>query len=442
MSIDLGAVQEQIGRGFIDPRIFFDEEIYQLEQQRIFRRTWLFVAHDSMLKKPGDYITQYMGEDPVIVVRDNQGRVRVFLNRCRHRGVRLCPFDRGNAVNFTCSYHGWSYGVDGALKSVPDVGTYAGGLDQSKWGLIEVPKVASYGGFIFANWDAGAVSLDEYLGDMRYYFDNAFGRLYAGGVEMSPVKQRVMSNHNWKIAADNGSDLYHFGITHAGGIGTLQDYAAHMPADGFADTAYLATNRADGGPSHSALAGKSLADAQAYDLQLAQSLGADSVEYIKRRYRLMTSLDSRVAPGYFSVVGLFPSILFVDMAPITAGIAVELWHPRGARKTETWLYVFVEKDAPPALKKFSALQMMRFHSFSGSVVPDDHENWERLDSAAGSPSSRAHVLNYTQGLAGDGRPAGFVAGHYEDLPGKIDYAISDAGPRGMYAHWARLMREP
>jgi phenylpropionate dioxygenase-like ring-hydroxylating dioxygenase large terminal subunit len=440
VSVDLAEVQAQINRGLVDPRIFFDPEIYRLEQERIFRRCWLFVAHETMLPRTGDYITQYMGEDPVIVVRDKQERVRVFLNRCRHRGVRLCPFDRGNAKAFTCSYHGWSYGTDGALVGVPEVGTYAGGLDQSKWGLIEVPQVSSYGGFIFANWDAGAIPLDQYLGDMRYYFDNAFGRLYAGGVEMSPVKQRVLSNHNWKIAADNGSDLYHFGITHGGGIGTLQDYGEHMPQEGFADTAYLATC-SGAGPSHSALAGKSLADAQRYDLHLAERLGASSVAYVKRRYEQMKKLDARVAPGYFSVVGLFPSILFVDMAPVTAGVAIELWHPKGPRRTETWLYVFVEKEAPEALKKFSALQMMRFHSFSGSVVPDDHENWERLDSAAGAPSSIAHQLNYTQGLAGDGRPPGFVARHYEELPGKIDYAISDAGPRAMYRYWARLMQE-
>lgn len=440
MTIDLADIQSKIDRGLIDPRIFFDADIYRLEQERIFRRSWLFVAHDSMIPRAGDYITQYMGEDPVIVVRDKKDRVRVFLNRCRHRGVRLCPFDRGNAKAFTCSYHGWSYATDGALVSVPEVGTYAGGLNQSKWGLIEVPQVASYGGFIFANWDAGAVPLDQYLGDMRYYFDNMFGRLYAGGVEMSPVKQRVVSNHNWKIAADNGSDLYHFGITHAGGIGTLQDYGEHMPQEGFADTSYLATCTGSG-PSHSVLAGKSLADAQRYDLHLAEQLDADSVAYVKKRYEQMKQLDQRVAPGYFSVAGLFPSILFVDMAPVTAGIAIELWHPRGPRKTETWLYVFVEKDAPPALKKFSALQMMRFHSFSGSVVPDDHENWERLDSAAGSPSSVSFDLNYTQGLAGDGRPPGFTARHYEELPGKIDYAISDAGPRAMYRYWARLMQE-
>ena len=93
-------------RGLIDRRIFADLEIYDLELERIFARCWLFVGHESQLPNPGDFITTYMGEDPIIVNRDGDGKLGAFINMCRHRGNRVCRADRGNATYFTCSYHG------------------------------------------------------------------------------------------------------------------------------------------------------------------------------------------------------------------------------------------------------------------------------------------------------------------------------------------------
>src|SRR5271167_4831680 len=88
--------------GMISRRIFIEPEIYEEEQRQIFARCWLFLCHDSQLARPGDFLTAYMGEDPVLVVSDNAGKVHAFLNVCRHRGNRLCRADAGNAASFTC----------------------------------------------------------------------------------------------------------------------------------------------------------------------------------------------------------------------------------------------------------------------------------------------------------------------------------------------------
>jgi len=208
--------------GLVSRQIFFSEEIYRQELERIFARCWLFLAHESQIPEPGDYVTNYMGEDPVIVCRDSQGKVRAFLNSCRHRGMKICRTDGGNATAFRCSFHGWTYANDGKLIGVPyHKEGYWGELDRERWGLLEVSRLASYGGFIFGCWDEGAARLEAYLGDLRWYLDILLERPL-GGLEVIPGQQRYVIAANWKIAAENFTgDTYHLPYSH-GSLFALQ----------------------------------------------------------------------------------------------------------------------------------------------------------------------------------------------------------------------------
>ena len=90
---------------------------------------------------PGDFFVSRMGEESVILCRDRAGAVHVFLNSCRHRGMKVCRYDDGNTTVFTCPYHGWSYGTDGALVGVPFFReAYHSELDKTKWRLVEVAQ--------------------------------------------------------------------------------------------------------------------------------------------------------------------------------------------------------------------------------------------------------------------------------------------------------------
>jgi phenylpropionate dioxygenase-like ring-hydroxylating dioxygenase large terminal subunit len=99
----------RLDEGEIERDIFVDPAIHAEELERIFARTWLFVAHASEIPSPGDYVTRRTGADPVIVTHTEDDRFQVFLNTCKHRGMQVCRVDRGNTSHFRCPYHGWTY---------------------------------------------------------------------------------------------------------------------------------------------------------------------------------------------------------------------------------------------------------------------------------------------------------------------------------------------
>ena len=154
-----------------------------------------------------------MGEESVILCRDRAGEIHVFLNSCRHRGMKVCRYDEGNTAVFTCPYHGWSYGTDGRLVGVPYFReAYHSKLDRSQWGLVEVAQLCNYKGTVWATWDPAAPPFLEYLGDFARYLDLHARRLgrQRGPAEVLGGIQKWRMPCNWKFPAENFcGDSYH-----------------------------------------------------------------------------------------------------------------------------------------------------------------------------------------------------------------------------------------
>ena len=234
-----GALDNVLGnvrRGMIPAHIYNDKEMFELEKERLFSRAWVFVAHESEIPQDGDYVVRRVLDDSFIITRDSKGDVRALFNMCLHRGMQVCRAEMGNASNFRCPYHGWTYRNDGRLTGLPFHREAYGGDDgfpRSSQTLLPAPNLAIYNGLIFINMDPSAQPLEDFLGDFRFYLD-FYTKQSRGGLEVrGPQRWRIKAN--WKIGAENfAGDMYHTPHTHASivEIGLFREPKAQKRKDG------------------------------------------------------------------------------------------------------------------------------------------------------------------------------------------------------------------
>jgi len=420
--------------------------MYRQELERVFRRCWLFLAHDSMLPAPGDYVTTFMGEDSVVVVRDPHGRVRAFLNTCPHRGNKVCLFDSGHAKSFTCSYHGWSFDTEGALAGVPfDQEAYYGELDRSRMGLVEVPHVKEYGGLIFGCWDP-VLDLDSYLGDLRWYLEKLLFAEDMGGLEVLPGCQRYRNVGNWKVACDNFSgDHYHTHTTHASGLMLGVGFTAERNAarqrtrsheqgrQGYFEIALK--------PAHGL--GGIFTSSEPYerDLVRARELGPEVLEWVEERHRRLQErlADTPAKPYGFQHGNCFPNLNWVGAGTAFTGRGFYVWHPKGPLLSEAWQWCFVERAAPQIVKEMAAKQFARGQAAAGLFGQDDYETFERVTGNTLTPLAQDLTFYYGMKLGYDGRWRNQETWDTEGMPGLVGPRFSETNQRGFYKFWAELM---
>lgn len=424
----------------IESGLYTDEDVYQLELERIFGRSWLFVAHESMVPKEGDYITTFMAEDPVIVSRGNDGHIRVLLNKCLHRGNKVCLFDRGNAQRFRCSYHGWTYNNQGGLGSVPLLkDSYMGDLDIGEMSL-PAPRVVNYKGLIFACWDKDVISLEDYLGqDFRWYLETFLLDADPLGLQVLPGRHRYMMPVNWKLLAENfGGDQYHFASTHSSVIAISQrPEAGRIVHSEHSGEHYSAEFTSEKHPPHGLL---QLAVGEQFyqeDMNMANGLGAEAASWVANRHdRLQERLgDLKTRPYSFHTANVFPNLSMVGLATALYGRSLIVWQPRGPMRTEVWQWCFVERSAPDSVKERMAFTLTQRQAAAGMVAPDDHENFERTSDNLRGWEARSVPFHY-----GMGKNSGSTS-VLPDLPGRVLPQISESYQRSFYRHWRKQMRQ-
>jgi phenylpropionate dioxygenase-like ring-hydroxylating dioxygenase large terminal subunit len=214
-AIDGLDVSQLIRKDAVNSRIYRDPAIFELEMERLFGRAWILVGHKSQVPHPGDYVTSRIGRTPVLIIRGEDGEIRVFYNRCTHRGARLCMMPSGSALRLVCPYHAWTYDTLGRLINVRLKEEYLEHLPYGDYGLRAVARVAQYRGFIFANKAPEGPGLLDFLGHMTTTIDDIVDRAPDDDVTVFPVPLRHRYRGNWKLTFENLNDTIHAGVAHA-----------------------------------------------------------------------------------------------------------------------------------------------------------------------------------------------------------------------------------
>jgi choline monooxygenase len=189
---------------------YTDPTVLQLEQERIFRHAWQYVARREEIAERGSFLATQAGDVPVVLTRDEDGELRAFLNVCRHRGSLVCE-GTGKRATLQCPYHAWTYGLDGRLVAAPRF-SREGGNDAEELGLVPV-QVDTWGPLVFVNPDLDAGPLSDHLGDVPE-------RIAAAGIDLDALRflkrWEWEVEGNWKISAENFLECYHCPVAHPG----------------------------------------------------------------------------------------------------------------------------------------------------------------------------------------------------------------------------------
>ena len=207
---DLEAKQPFIDNGLdvLDPSRYYSPDFMALEWERMWTRTWLIAGIETDIPEPGDYSVFRPGHESIIIVRQEDGSVKALYNVCAHRGNQLVQNDRGSLVQFTCSFHSWQYGLDGACTHITDKETINPELLCKNPKLKEV-RCETYAGLIFINMDENAAPLKEQFG------------LPGGYLETYQLNKMHCVRHtvsewaaNWKTGVDAFYETYHLHAVH------------------------------------------------------------------------------------------------------------------------------------------------------------------------------------------------------------------------------------
>jgi choline monooxygenase len=192
----------------IPSRWYLDPSMVALEQERIFGGTWQLVGRVEQLRKAGDFFTCSVVDEPLVVTRATDGTLHAFYNVCRHRAGPVAN-GAGNRRALQCSYHGWTYGLDGRLLTTPEFeGVRC--FEKSQSGLVPV-RVDTWGPFVFVNLNNEAPPLREVLGAIPEETKSI-------PLERMGFYKRVEYNIacNWKVYVDNYLEGYHIPLAHPG----------------------------------------------------------------------------------------------------------------------------------------------------------------------------------------------------------------------------------
>jgi phenylpropionate dioxygenase-like ring-hydroxylating dioxygenase large terminal subunit len=377
-------------RGLVSRDAFVSEDVYRLELERVFGRSWVYLAHETEIAAPGDFATRSLAGAPVVLVRETDGSLHGHLNSCRHRGTKVCRVEAGNARHFVCPYHGWAYARNGRLITTTFDRHFPEGVDDPLLGLVPIPRLESYKGLIFGSWQDDIVDLPSYLGDFRWYLDAFFART-PQGLEVLGPPHRWRAKANWKMGTLNFiGDSQHVVTTHVGptSLDPLRLVQAGLFAPG-KRSLQLITQEGHGG-TFSYL--KEDLPEHYYQTHPADLLPLYDQALSPEQRQFLAGL--RVA-----VANVFPNFSFIEgiAGPAAKVVIIRQWQPVSAMEMEILSWCLVEREASAAYKEQALRAGPRLFGVSGVFEQDDLELWASSAAASDNHIARQHPFGFQTG---------------------------------------------
>jgi len=415
--------------------IFRDPEIFELEMKHVFEGTWVFIGLASQIAKPHDYLTTWIGRQPILVMRDASGKAGAFLNTCRHRGAVVSHLMHGNAKYHVCSYHGWAYDSAGRnvdIKDQKDAG-YPEAFEKQDHGLMPVARFAEYRGFMFASLNADVTDLEAHLGATKTFLDLIVDQS-PQGIELIPGSSSYTFKANWKLQIENCLDVYHLTSTHPSFMKIVE--------------------RRNSGDSKHAL--KAL-DFEAYRLPgvergsftfangHAAVWGANPKPDVRPLFERVDELTQRVgqmrAKWMLSMrnLTLYPNVQFAE----NASLQLRIIRPISVNKTEMKIYCMAPVGESAQAREHRLRQYEDFFNATGLATPDDTTAYEDCQTGY-----QAYNVDWQQGYERGSNQLQYSANAYaKELGIEVESCI--AGPfdiqdetvfRAGYREWLALMK--
>ena len=413
--------------------VFRDPQVFELEMARIFEGTWVFVALESQVARPNDFLTTHIGRQPVLLTRDSEGQLHLFLNSCRHRGAVVCPLRKGRQKYHVCRYHGWAYDSAGRNTLVTDRedGQYPESFDQESQDLIRVPRFGNYRGLLFASLSEDVPPLEEYLGEARGMLDLVLDQSSTGW-EFVPGPVTYTYDANWKLQLENGLDFYHFTSTHSSYVDVLQQRAKRNPPT--IKPPPETDPEAQG--SFSFAHGHSVMWSIRNPPRGLRPLAVDTerLEEVRGRVgqaRAKWMLRQRN-------LTIFPNLQIIDIV----SLQLRTWRPLAADRTEMTSHCLAPIGENAEARRLRIRQYEDFFNPTGLATSDDNVMYEYCQSGYAADTD-GWTQGYARGLGGSGNGAGSLASEIGITPAAEAVGTLGFGDEtcfhAAYREWRRLV---
>lgn len=353
-------------------------DFYEIEQQKLFPRLWCVVGIASELPEPGDVIPVDLAGWPLVIVRDEEHRVRVFHNICRHRAMRLVNEPGKLRGGFVCPWHAWRYALDGRLLATPRVGGEnvhrQAGLDPHALGLVAV-RSATWLDFVFVNIDGSAPPFDEHIAPL----EGLLSDYDLSGLERAE-QWSVEYPGNWKVAVEGAIEDYHLPVGHPQLVASTRRWNPRLD---YADKVFFSNSTA-----------REYSDAGAANVVANLRSGLPLIPYAG---------DEPVRRSYF--MNVFPTGMF----QMHGDNAVQgMFLPTGAERTRLYFHHYFQGKAAcdPAYRAERASIKQEWQKVFEQDIPfvqQVHENYKLRDSAGVgtrfSPFWEANILYFQRSVA-------------------------------------------